>query len=153
MSIKARFNHRFTVKAPLSRVVDFHQKPGSMAAITPPPIRVKFQQIPQILADGSEMAFTLWLGPLPVRWQARIENHSASGFTDRQLKGPFKEWVHVHSFELVNDTTTEVIDQVTLQLRPNLIWGLVGLGFYIGLPVLFRYRAWKTRRLLERRSE
>jgi len=153
MSIKARFNHHFTVKAPLSSVVDFHQKPGSMAAITPPPIRVKFQQSPQVLADGSEMAFTLWLGPLPVRWQARIENLTSVGFTDRQLKGPFKQWVHEHSFERVDETTTAVIDQIALQLRPNLIWGLVGLGFYIGLPLLFRYRAWKTRRLLERRSE
>ena len=153
MTINARFNHRFTVKAPLSSVVNFHQKPGSMADITPPPIRVKFQQTPKILADGSEMAFTLWLGPLPVRWQACIENLSAAGFTDRQLKGPFKQWVHVHSFERVDETTTAVIDQIAWQLQPHLIWGLVGLGFYFGLPVLFRYRAWKTRRLLERRSE
>jgi ligand-binding SRPBCC domain-containing protein len=152
MCIRTKFNHRFKVKAPLSEVAEFHQKSASMVAVTPPPIRVQMHQSPETLTNGSEMAFTLRLGPLPVRWQARIENLSGSGFTDRQLKGPFMEWVHEHTFVWVDDDTTEVRDQISIQLRPHLVWWLVGLCLYSGLPVLFKYRAWKTRRLLERGS-
>jgi ligand-binding SRPBCC domain-containing protein len=87
-----------------------------------------------------------------MHWAASIEEVSESGFTDRQLSGPFSKWVHRHSFTQVDDRTTEVIDQISLELKPHPFWGLVGLCFLLGLPVLFAYRAWKTRRLLEKGS-
>ena len=144
--------HIFRVKASLSRVALFHQQPTSMGAITPPPIRVELHRVPANLSGG-EMDFTLWLGPLPFHWLAQIEDVSESGFTDRQLRGPFAEWVHRHSFVAVDDHSTDVIDQISLQLKPNLVWGSIGLGFRLGMPVLFAYRAWKTRRLLEKGSD
>jgi ligand-binding SRPBCC domain-containing protein len=144
--------HRFQVKAPLSSVAAFHQQPASMGAITPPPIRVELQRVPETLSSGGGMDFTLWFGPLPMHWAASVEEVSESGFTDRQLSGPFSKWVHRHSFTQVDDRTTEVIDQISLELKPHSFWGLVGLCFLLGLPVLFAYRAWKTRRLLEKGS-
>ncbi len=120
-----------------------------MGAITPPPIRVQLHRAPPALLSGDdEMDFTLWFGPLPIHWVARIEDVSESGFTDRQLSGPFSKWVHRHSFVRIDDRTTEVIDHITLRLKPHPFWGLIGLGFWLGLPALFAYRAWKTSRLL-----
>ena len=142
------FRHRFTVRAPLPRVAEFHARSASMAAITPPPIIVRIHQSPDVLADGDEMAFTLWMGPLPIRWRARIEDVSGSGFTDRQLSGPFTEWVHRHTFVALDEQTTEVIDEVTTRLSRHPFWWLVGLGMRLGLPLLFAFRAWRTRRLL-----
>lgn len=140
--------HRFRVKAPLSRVASFHQQYTSMGAITPPPIRVELHRVPANLSGG-EMDFTLWLGPLPIHWVAQIEDVSESGFTDRQLRGPFAEWVHRHSFVTMDEQTTEVVDEVTLRLRTHPLWGLVGIGMQLSLPLLFAYRAWKTRRYLQ----
>lgn len=148
-----RYTHRFQVKAPLSRVAVFHQQPGSLGAITPPPVRVELRRAPKSLSEGGEMAFTLWLGPLPIHWTAMIEDVSNAGFTDHQVSGPFAEWVHRHSFVQVDENTTEVVDQINLHLKAHLLWGMVGLGFVLGLPVMFAYRAWKTRRLLERGEE
>lgn len=119
-----------------------------MAAITPPPIRVELLRVPQSLSGEGEMDFNLWFGPLPIHWSALIEAASDTGFTDRQLKGPFATWEHCHSFVAVDDRTTEVIDQVSLRLKPHLLWGAFGLLFVLGLPAFFGYRAWKTRRLL-----
>jgi ligand-binding SRPBCC domain-containing protein len=144
------YTHRFKVNASLSSVAAFHQDPASMGAITPPPIRVELHRAPTPLSSGSNMDFTLWFGPFPIHWSARIEEVSEAGFTDRQLGGPFAAWVHRHSFERIDDTTTEVIDQITLQVKPHLLWGAIGLGFKLGLPVLFAYRGWKTRRRLEK---
>jgi ligand-binding SRPBCC domain-containing protein len=142
------YQHRFIVPAPLSAVAEFHSRAKSMAAITPPPIRVKIHHAPPVLGEGDEMDFTLWLGPLPVHWLARIEEVSANGFSDRQLAGPFAAWRHRHVFTAVDDHTTEVVDQVTFQVRRHPIWGPVALGMILGLPLLFAYRAWKTRGLL-----
>lgn len=142
------YRRRFRVNAPLLRVVEFHARPASMAAITPPPILVRIHRAPYVLVEGDEMEFTLWLGPLPVRWLARIEDVTDDGFTDRQLRGPFAEWSHRHTFVPLDDHTTEVHDEVTLRLSRNPFWWLVGAGMRLGLPLLFAYRAWRTRRLL-----
>ena len=143
------YRHRFQVHAPLAGVAEFHSRAGSMAAITPPPILVRIHRAPEVLQDGDEMDFTLWLGLLPVRWTAQIEAVSPAGFTDRQRRGPFAAWAHRHSFIAIDERTTEVIDEVTLKFRPHLLWGPVGLSMWLGLPVLFAWRAWKTKKLLE----
>jgi len=54
-----------------------------------------------------------------------------------------------HTFLPVDEAMTEVVDEVTAQPRRHLLWGLVGLGMRLGLPVLFAYRGRKTRELLE----
>lgn len=142
------YRHHFQVNAPLSRVAEFHRQSASMAAITPPPMIVKIHQAPDVLAQGDEMDFTIWLGPFPIRWLARIENVSPNGFTDRQLRGPFNEWVHRHTFSAADDQITEVKDEINLHLSSQPLLWLVGLGMRLGLPVLFAYRAWKTRKIL-----
>ena len=143
-----KYKHRFKVKAPLAAVANFHRQSASMGAITPPPVVVKVHQATPQLEAGAKMDFTLWLGPLPIRWQARIEEVSPSGFVDRQLDGPFRQWVHRHSFKSVDEKTTEVIDHIEFKLDQRPVKGLIGLGMGLSLPLLFAYRGWKTRRLL-----
>jgi ligand-binding SRPBCC domain-containing protein len=120
-----------------------------MPAITPPPIIVRVHRAPARLGEGDEMDFTLWAGPLPLRWLARIEDASPAGFTDRQLRGPFAAWAHRHTFVRVTDEITEVVDQVAAQIKRHPFWGPVGLLMWAGLPLLFAFRGWQTRRLLE----
>ncbi|MEZ4584038.1 MAG: hypothetical protein R3A10_20780 [Caldilineaceae bacterium] len=60
-----------------------------MGAITPPPVIVRVHRAPELLGEGDEMDFTMWLGPLPIRWLARIEQVTPVTFVDRQLRGPF----------------------------------------------------------------
>jgi ligand-binding SRPBCC domain-containing protein len=144
-----KYHHRFVLKAPLEQVAEFHSRAASMAAITPLPIVVRIQRAPAVLTEGDEMEFTMWLGPFPIHWMARIEQVSSTGFTDRQLQGPFAAWSHRHEFVSVDEHSTEVVDSIALNLRRHPVWWLVGAAMRLGLPVLFAYRAWKTRRLLE----
>jgi ligand-binding SRPBCC domain-containing protein len=147
-----QYRHRFQVYAPLRKVIDFHSHPQSMGAITPPPIIARMQRAPAVLEEGDEMEFTLWVGPLPLRWLALIENVSAEGFTDRQLRGPFQAWEHRHQFAAINENTTEIIDIVNGEVRKHWFWGFVGLAMWVGLPGLFAYRAWKTQKILHRQG-
>jgi ligand-binding SRPBCC domain-containing protein len=144
-----RYEHRFRVRASLAAVAGFHSRAASMPAITPPPITVRVHRAPALLGEGDEMDFTMWAGPLPMRWVAQIANVSAKGFTDTQVRGPFAFWQHRHSFVPVTQDLIEVVDQVEASVKRHVLWGAVGLAMWIGMPALFAYRGWKTRRILE----
>lgn len=147
------YQHRFRVQAPLQAVAEFHSHPDAMSAITPPPIVVQVHQAPPRVADGQAMDFTMWLGPLPLRWQARFEEVTATGFVDRMVHGPLAAWSHRHSFVPVDDAQTDVVDELAVEVRRHPLWGPIGLGMSLNLPVLFAYRQWQTRRLLARQSQ
>ena len=146
------YHHRFEVQAPLKTVADFHSQSASMGAITPPPVIVKIHHAPEVLQEGDEMDFTMWLGLLPIRWVATIEDVSPTGFVDRQIRGPFTRWEHRHTFIPVNATTTAVVDEVTAELSSNPFWRALGYGMWLNMAVLFAYRGWRTRQLLARNA-
>jgi ligand-binding SRPBCC domain-containing protein len=143
-----KYRHQFKVNAPLNKVAQFHSQSQSMVDITPPPLKVQVHQAPVQLAEGDEMDFTMQAGPMSIHWLARIEHVGPNGFTDRQLSGPFRHWLHRHKFEPINPTTTAVIDEIEFSLRSHLWWGVVGLGMALTLPILFAYRSKRTRQLL-----
>jgi ligand-binding SRPBCC domain-containing protein len=145
----AVYHHEFIVNAPLQAVRDFHRRSASMGAITPPPVIVRIHDAPELLGEGDEMRFTMWLGPLPIRWHARIEQVSPNGFVDRQLDGPFRRWDHTHRFEAIDEQTTRVIDQIETEYKSDPWSRVLGMGMRLNLPVLFAFRQWKTKRLLQ----
>ncbi len=145
-----KFEHRFRVQASVEDVAAFHSQSASMAAITPPPMIVRVHSAPAVLKSGDQMDFTLWAGPIPIRWVACIENASADGFTDRQIKGPFGSWQHRHAFERVDRRTTEVVDRVEATYSEHPFWAVIGRLMWFGMPLLFAFRARRTRALLER---
>jgi len=145
-----QFSHCFEVRAPIERVAEFHRDTQALRKLSPPPMFVTFNKL-QPLAEGSLADFTLWLGPIPVRW---VAVHSAvdprQGFTDSQKIGPFDTWVHRHTFRSLGDQLTEVIDEIQAEPGKQFVGGLVSRLMWLGLPVLFAYRAWQTRRSLEK---
>ena len=143
------FKHLFEVRASLPAVREFHARATSLQALTPALMPLQLLEAPAELGPGSTMTFRLWLGPLPVRWTAQIEDSGPDGFTDRQLSGPFAEWVHRHTFDRRGEAATLIRDHIRARLRPHPLWGPIGLAIWVGTPLLFAFRAWKTRRLLE----
>jgi ligand-binding SRPBCC domain-containing protein len=71
------------------------------------------------------------------------------GFTDTQAQGPFKQWVHRHSFCEIAEGLTEVSDEVHAIPGKGLWNGLLSRLMWLNLPFLFAYRGWKTRRMLK----
>lgn len=143
------FLHRTRVKASLEAVDAFHHTPDALRRLTPPLMFMQVQRA-EPLAEGSRVEFSLWMGPLPVRWAAVHHNiHQPGGFDDEQASGPFAEWVHRHRFRRLDDQTSEVVDEVQAAFYPG--WrGLVGRLMWLGLQLLFAYRGWATRRALEK---
>jgi len=139
-----KYTHKFTVKAPLSAVSEFHRDSRALRMLTPPPMWVQFHQVDP-LAEGSVADFTMWLGPLPVRWTAVHTQVTPQGFEDTQQRGPFKFWRHRHTFQELNLGTTGVVDEIEAEAG-----NLVSRFMWLTLPILFAYRAWRTRRALRK---
>lgn len=61
---------------------------------------------------GTKIDYRLKLHGIPIRWQSEIsEWEPPVRFVDRQLKGPYRMWHHLHTFES-KDGGTLVHDQV-----------------------------------------
>ena len=139
------FTYQFTVNAPLTAVRDFHQDTSALKKLTPPPLWAQIHTF-EPMAEGSKADFTLWFGPVPVRWQAVHFNITDNGFTDRQERGPLNSWQHTHRFTAVNHTTTRVKDQIQYEYPAGWRGLFCRLLFNKpGLTVLFTGRKLLTR--------
>lgn len=140
------FEHSSVINTTLDEMHDFHADPKAFSRLTPPPI---FAQIHRrdlkSLTDG-EMEFTLWFGPVPIRWLARHEpGPTEHSFADRMIEGPMAFWLHCHIFEPVEGGVM-LTDRITLAHKPGLA-GLLTRLMFDGLPlkILFFYRHLRTR--------
>lgn len=139
------FDYQFTVNAPLAAVHDFHRDTSALKKLTPPSTIVQLGKI-EPLGEGSVSRFTLWVGPLPLRWKAVHRDVGPNGFTDVQTEGPAKRWEHTHTFEAVSGQTTQVSEHVEYEHKSGL-WGLVTRFLFAkgNLYIMFTYRKLATR--------
>ena len=146
------FDYRFVVNASPAAVRDFHGDTSALKRLTPPPTIVQLHSI-EPLAEGSVSEFTLWVGPLPLRWRAVHRDVSDRGFTDVQAAGPAAKWEHTHSFVPLPDGRTEIREHIEYEHKPG-FWGLVTrvLFSWPSLWFMFGYRRWVTRRALDGRG-
>lgn len=103
--------------APLPVVFAFFEEPANLAAITPPWLSFRLvSDSPREIRPGALLDHRIrWFG-IPLRWRTRIvEVEREVGFTDEQLAGPYRRWVHEHAFEARGDATL-VRDRVRYEL-------------------------------------
>jgi len=143
-----KFKYTFTVEAPLEAVSSFHKDTKVLKKLTPPPIFAQIHDY-EPLGEGSKADFTLWFGPVPIRWQAIHSDVSLNGFTDTQIRGPLKYWQHKHLFTTIEDGNTLVSEQIDY-MHDTGLRGLISRLLFSrpGLVSLFTARKWITRRAL-----
>ena len=140
----------FDVDAPFDVVRRFHGSTDAIPWLTPPPMVARVHQGGPV-ENGMVADFTLWLGPLPLRWKARHRDVDERSFVDEQAAGPFAEWAHTHELEPMDDGRTRVRDRVEYRHHS----GLAGVFTRLlmggpALRVLFAYRCLMTRLCCER---
>ena len=145
------FDYRFTVPAGLEAVRSFHRDTSALKTLTPPPPIVQLHAI-EPMAEGSVSRFTLWVGPLPLKWTAVHRNVSDHGFTDIQAEGPAAKWEHTHTFTQLDNNQTEIHEHIEYEHKRG-FWGIVTRLLFSkpNLWFMFGYRRWITRRKLARR--
>ena len=76
----------------------------SFAIVTPGPIEMK---------PGALIDYKIKLRGIPMRWQSEITAwEPPHRFVDEQRRGPYKFWIHEHTFEPAGEGRTEVGDRV-----------------------------------------
>jgi len=139
------FDFNFTVHAPLHAVREFHHHTSALKRLTPPPTIVQLREI-EPLAEGSVSRFTLWVGPIPLRWKAVHHGVSENGFTDVQAEGPARKWEHKHTFTPVTEETTAIQEHIEYAHKRG-FWGVVTRLLFArpNLYLMFTYRKLATR--------
>ena len=148
------FRKSSVIRTTLAEIRRFHEAPQALASLTPPPLRMRVNRDDRRSITDGEIDFTLFFGPLPIRWLARHETGpTADSFADMQVKGPLAYWRHEHIFTEVAGGV-ELTDRITFAHRPDMTGLLTRLAFD-GLPLrlLFVYRHWRTRRALQSAGE
>ncbi len=55
---------------------------------------------PILMRDGAQIDYRLRIRGLPVRWRTEITAwQPPARFVDEQKSGPYRQWIHEHSFE------------------------------------------------------
>ena len=86
---------------PLEVVFDFFADARNLEVLTPPWLR--FQIVtpePIAMRPGARIAYRLKLHGIPLRWDSEIAVWEPPyRFVDVQRRGPYRRWVHEHTFE------------------------------------------------------
>lgn len=135
---------------PLNRnqVFSFFSKAENLEILTPSFLNFHIQKksTPEI-EKGTLIDYTLKIHGVPVKWRTLIKEWDPDqSFVDFQLKGPYKKWHHLHTFEDVEGGTL-ISDQVTFEI-PGWIFGQALLPLIRkDVEQIFSYRQKKIKEL------
>jgi ligand-binding SRPBCC domain-containing protein len=86
------------------RAFAFFEDPGNLCDITPASLDfcILNNDSDSGVYENSEFAYTIKFLGIKMLWRSKIIDYKPPDrFTDIQLKGPYKSWVHVHVLEEV----------------------------------------------------
>ncbi len=116
----------------------------NLEAITPP--WLSFEVLtpePIELRPGALIDYRLRLRRLPIRWRTRIVTwEPPHRFVDEQIKGPYRKWLHEHSFEPAQGGGTLATDTVDYELYGGPLGALLNrLSIERDIRAIFTHRA------------
>jgi ligand-binding SRPBCC domain-containing protein len=142
--------HRFEMEQwlprPRTEVFPFFADAANLQAITPPWLDFKVVTPgPVTMRPGALIDYRLKLRGIPIGWRTEISVWEPPfRFVDRQLKGPYRQWIHEHTFE-EKDGGTLCRDQVDYAV----LGGALVNRFFVRRDVetIFAYRREKLDRM------
>jgi ligand-binding SRPBCC domain-containing protein len=104
---------------PIDEVFDFFSRAENLEAITPDSLGFEIRTpLPIEMRQDVVIDYRIRLGPFPMRWRTLIPVwNPPHEFVDEQIKGPYKTWIHRHSFESIeHGRATRMRDYVRYEL-------------------------------------
>jgi ligand-binding SRPBCC domain-containing protein len=111
------FSAKLWLPLPPEELFPFFADPGNLDAITPPWLHFHIVTPPPIeMRVGTLIDYKLRVRGVPLRWRTLIrEWQPPHRFVDEQVRGPYRQWIHEHTFEardggtLVRDHASYVV--------------------------------------------
>ena len=133
---------------PVDEVFAFFGDAHNLDLLTPPWLHFEVTTAKPIdMRAGTLIDYRLRLHGIPIRWRTRISLWEPSRrFIDEQLRGPYREWIHTHSFDPMDGGTL-----MTDTVRYRVPGGRIVNRLFVESDVarIFRYRADALRRRFE----
>jgi len=131
-----------TIDRPREEVFAFFADALNLERITPPELRFHIVTPQPIeIAQGSLIDYELRMRGIPVRWRTEIAVWNPPfEFVDQQLKGPYSQWIHRHTFTEIEPTKTLIEDEVRYRLPLGPFRDLGHFFVKRELKYIFNYR-------------
>lgn len=137
--VSSRFDQ--TVPHAREAVFAWHERPGAFQRLTPPGTATVIQPPDRGLTDGSRSILSLAFLPPPTdKFVAEhFDYRPGESFSDRQVRGPFRAWMHRHEFSDL-EGATRVRDDLTYELPASRVSGALASRVADMVGRLFAYR-------------
>ena len=133
---------KLTLDRPIKTIFDFFADAANLERITPP--ELKFHIIteqPIQIEKGTLIDYSLKMRGFPVKWRTEISVwEPPHKFVDRQLRGPYKQWIHTHSFTEIDVGKTLIEDEVRYRLPLEPLGDIAHFLVRRELDYIFDYR-------------
>ena len=161
----ATYERETRIDASLDDVWQFHSTSAGLERLTPDWMGLRVESTmgpdgdsdPEVLEAGSELSLSIrpfGVGPRQY-WTSvitqRVEKPGRAYFVDEMVHGPFKTWVHTHSF-FADGSETVLRDHVEYELPVGGFTDPLSPFSELGFEGMFRDRHARTREALESTS-
>ena len=130
------------VERPLTEVFEFFADARNLEKITPPELNFRIiTPQPFDIKKGALIEYQLKLRGIPIGWKTEItEWNPPCSFVDSALKSPYKQWIHLHTFETGANGETIMKDIVRYRLPLEPLGDLAHFYVKKELKYIFDYR-------------
>lgn len=130
------------IKRPREEVFDFFADAVNLERITPPELNFHITTPQPIdIKKGALIDYELKLRGIPITWKTEITQWNPPfDFVDTALKSPYKQWIHLHTFEEGNAGETIMKDIVRYRLPLEPLGDIAHFYVKKELKYIFDYR-------------
>lgn len=101
------FRRETELRLPRDELFPFFADAANLGRITPPWLHFRMvSRMPVDMREGALISYRIRVHWIPLRWTTRITRWDPPrSFVDEQVSGPFRLWIHEHTFHETSNGT------------------------------------------------